>query len=136
VVLRTREHPAALEPHGDALVLELLHFADEIESPKALEIPGREEKPRAPEMKAARMLIDTMSSEFDPEELKDEYTDDLLRLIEARAEHRAVPKGRPAPRPAATVVNLMDVLKKSLAKQEKEKKKEKKEASGHRGRAH
>jgi DNA end-binding protein Ku len=121
VVIRTREHPAAVEPHGDALVLELMHFEDEIQTAEGLEIPGRKEKARAPEMKAARMLIDTMASDFHPEELEDKYTKDLLALIDARAHHRKVHKGKAAAPPAPTVVNLMDVLKESLAEAKKEK---------------
>jgi DNA end-binding protein Ku len=114
VVIRTREHLAALEPHGDALVLELMHFADEISGDSGLEIPHGE-KPTASEMKVARMLIDTMStSRFDPTEFKDKYTDDLMKLIEARAHDKPLPKGRAkAPMPSR-VVDLMDVLQKSL----------------------
>jgi DNA end-binding protein Ku len=129
VVIRTREHPAAVEPHGDALVLVLMHYEDEIQTAEGLDIPGRGEKLRAPEMKAARMLIDTMATHFHPEELEDKYTKDLLALIDARAHHRNVPKGRAAAPPAATVVNLMDVLKKSLADAKKAKKEKPKRRS-------
>ena len=114
VVIRTREHLAALEPHKDALVLELMHFADEVGGESGLDIPHGE-KPSAPEMKAARMLIDTMSaSEFDPADFKDRYTDDLMKLIDARAHHKPLPKGRTKAAPAPKVVDLMDVLQKSL----------------------
>jgi DNA end-binding protein Ku len=115
VVIRTRQHLASLEPHGDALVLELLHFADEIVGQEGLEIPHGE-KPTAPEMRAARLLIDTMATDkFDPAEFKDTYTEDLMKLIEARAHHKPLPKGaHKAPQPPS-IVNLMDVLQKSLA---------------------
>jgi DNA end-binding protein Ku len=115
VVIRTRQRLASLEPHGDALVLELLHYADEVVGEEGLEIPHAE-KPSAPEMRAARMLIDTMATDaFHPEEFKDTYTEDLLKLIEARVHNRPLPKGaRKAPRPPS-IVNLMDVLQKSLA---------------------
>jgi DNA end-binding protein Ku len=115
VVIRTRQHTASLEPRGDALVLELLHYADEIQGLEGLEIPHAE-KPSPAEMRAARMLIDTMASDdFDPGALEDTYTKDLMRLIEARVQHRPPPKGAakvPAP---TSVVDLMSVLKKSIA---------------------
>jgi DNA end-binding protein Ku len=115
VVIRTRQHLASLEPHGDALVLELLHYADEIVAQEGLESPHGD-KPSAAEMRAARMLIDTMAAEkFEPHEFKDTYTEDLMKLIEARAHHRPLPEGeRKAPH-APSVVNLMDVLQESLA---------------------
>ncbi len=121
VVLRTREHLAAVEPHGDALILELMHFSDEIADASALEIPGRGEKPAPAELKAARMLIDTMAAEFRPEEFEDKYTDDVLKMIDARVHHKPAPRGKPKALLPANVVNLMDVLKKSLEETKKKK---------------
>src|SRR5258706_7144152 len=57
VVLRTREYLCAVKPHGDALVLGMMHFADENVSPKDLELPPAKEKTPESEMKAAMMLI-------------------------------------------------------------------------------
>jgi DNA end-binding protein Ku len=115
VVIRSREHLAALKPHGDALVLEIMHFADELVDVTDLNIPDREDAPAANEMKVAQMLIGTMTAPFDPAEFHDKYREDVMAMIEARA------KGKPAKRvtkkaPAPTnVVNLMDVLQRSLA---------------------
>jgi DNA end-binding protein Ku len=132
VVIRTREHLAALRPLGDALVLETLHYADELMPYDQFELPPTKEKTPATEMKAAMMLIDTMSEKFDPESFHDTYKEKLLTLIEARAKGKALPKIKgKAPQPT-NVVNIMDVLQRSLnerrGKQLKEKRTTKKGA--------
>ncbi|MBV8151577.1 MAG: Ku protein [Candidatus Eremiobacteraeota bacterium] len=114
VVLRNREHLAALKPNGEALVLELMHWADELVEQSEFEFPAERSEVPAPEMKVAKMLIDTMTAEFKPEQFEDTYREQLLSMIEARASGKHVPKAR-AKAPAATnVVNLMDVLQRSI----------------------
>jgi DNA end-binding protein Ku len=113
VVIRSREHLAALKPNGDALVLELMHFADEIVDQASLDFPATE-KPHENEMKVAQLLIDTMTEPFDATKFRDEYRDEVLAMIEARAagkETEAAPVKAPR---HDNVVNLMDVLQKSL----------------------
>jgi DNA end-binding protein Ku len=113
VVIRSREHLAALKPNGDALVLELMHFADEIVDQSTLDFPAQE-TPVENEMKMAMMLIDTMSEAFDPAQFRDEYRDQVLAMIEARAAGQVI-EAAPTKAPRRdNVVNLMDVLQKSL----------------------
>ena len=74
VVIRSREHLAALKPNGEALVLELMHFADELVAQSDFDFPELKEKVAPAELKVAKMLIDTMSVEaFEPEKFTDEY---------------------------------------------------------------
>ena len=113
VVIRSREHLAALKPNGDALVLELMHFADEIVEASTLDLPAVE-KPVANEMKVARMLIDTMTEAFDASAFKDSYREEMLAMIEARAAGKSLPVGETKAPVRDNVVNLMDVLQKSL----------------------
>jgi DNA end-binding protein Ku len=113
VVIRSREHLAALKPNGDALVLELMHFADEIVEQSTLELPASE-TPAANEMKVAQLLIDTMSEPFKPEAFKDTYREQMLAMIDARAAGKEVPQGETKKPERDNVVNLMDVLQKSL----------------------
>lgn len=113
VVIRSREHLAALKPSGDALVLELMHFADEIVETSTLDLPASEE-PVANEMKVAKMLIDTMTEAFHPETFKDSYREQMMAMIEARAAGKDLPKGETKAPVRDNVVNLMDVLQKSL----------------------
>src|SRR5579872_6116635 len=85
VVIRTREHMAAVKPHGDALVLEIMHYADEIVPSTNFDFPPAKEKTPPTEMKAALMLIDTMVDKFDASSFHDEYKEQLLTMIQARA---------------------------------------------------
>jgi len=118
VVVRTKEYIAAVKPIGDALVLELMHWANEIVDSSTLELPENEKLPEA-EMKMARMLIDTMSVEaFEPEKFTNRYHDELLAMIEARAQGKELPKAKKAA-PRSKVVNLMDVLAQSLEESKK-----------------
>jgi DNA end-binding protein Ku len=115
VVIRSREHLAALKPNGEALVLELMHFADELVEQSDFDFPELKEKVAPAELKVAKMLIDTMSSDkFEPEKFTDEYREAVMAMIDARVagEEVAAPETK---KPAATnVVNLMDVLQRSL----------------------
>ena len=118
VVVRTKEYIAAVKPIGEALVLELMHWANEIVNADTLEIPGREKLPEK-EMEMARMLIDTMSvEEFEPEKFTNSYREELLAMIDARAAGKELPKPKKAP-VRAKVVNLMDVLAQSLEESKK-----------------
>ena len=115
VVIRSREHLAAVKPNGEALVLELMHFADELVDQGSFDFPALNEKVADAEKKVAKMLIDTMSAEqFDPEQFHDKYKEDVLAMIEARANGEEI-EAPEVHRPAATnVVNLMDVLQRSI----------------------
>jgi DNA end-binding protein Ku len=118
VVIRTKEYIAAVKPLDDALVLELMHWANEIVPATTLELPDSEKLPEK-EMQMARMLIDTMSvDEFEPEKFTNQYHDQLLTMIEARAEGKELPKAKKAPA-RSKVVNLMDVLAQSLEESKK-----------------
>ncbi|GAC1508868.1 MAG: Ku protein [Vulcanimicrobiaceae bacterium] len=118
VVIRTKEHIAAVKPIGEALVLEIMHWADEIVDPSTLDFPKEEKMPPA-EMKMAKMLIDTMAvDKFEPENFKNKYHDEVMAMIEARAAGVELPKAKKSV-PRATVVNLMDVLQQSLEETKK-----------------
>lgn len=114
VVIRTKEHLAALKPDGDGLVLELMHWHDEVVPQTDLALPPAKEDVPATEMKAALMLIDGMTQKFDAAKFHDTYREQLLDLVEKRAEGKA-PVVHAAHKPAATnVVDLADVLQRSL----------------------
>src|SRR6516225_1397611 len=71
VVLKSREHLAAVKPVGNMITLDTMRFAHEIVDPKALDLPGKIEISEK-EMKLADMLIDSMSDKFEPHRYKDE----------------------------------------------------------------
>jgi DNA end-binding protein Ku len=111
IVLRQREHLAALAPTGSALVLATLRYAHEIRTPDALDLPagGRAERR---ELALARQLIDALATAWDPARYHDTFRDVMLKVIEQKA--KGEPISAPAPRKPARVVSLMDALQQSL----------------------
>jgi DNA end-binding protein Ku len=112
IVMRQREHLAALEPFGEALVLTTMRFAHEIRSPKQLDLPRTGHGWTDKEMKLARQLMDTLSDEWDPREFRDTYTEVLRRVIEAKVEGKAIVTPETPKRPR--VASLMQALQRSL----------------------
>ncbi|MCW7991466.1 DNA repair protein, partial [Streptomyces platensis subsp. clarensis] len=115
--LRGRERLGILRPMGDALLLQGLHWGDEIRSPAELVPPDTDLT--EDEVERALALMDTMSTEhLDDlgEQLTDRYTDALIEVINAKAEHRAPVAVEGEEAPAAPVVDLMAALEESVAK--------------------
>jgi DNA end-binding protein Ku len=123
VVIRSREHLAAVKPNGEALLLDLMHFQDELVEQSGFDFPALSERVAEGEMKVAHMLIDSMSvDQFDPSHFHDQYREDVLAMIEARANGETI-EAHEVHRPAATnVVNLMDVLQRSLEQSQEKRK--------------
>lgn len=120
VVIKTRQHLAAVKPKEDALVLELMHFPDEVLEPAGLDLP-REEKLGKKEMDMAQSLVKTMSGKWNPGEYKDDYRDKLIELIEEKVKRggKEVPTAKAKPKAATNVVDLVAVLQRSLAETKK-----------------
>ena len=115
-VLRTRERLVALRPLQGALALHTMRFADELVKASSLEgLPVRTKAPNK-ELAAAEQLIDSLSTEFDPGAYRDEYREQLLSLIERKAEGEDV-LSAPAPEePQPTgAPDLMSALEESIA---------------------
>jgi DNA end-binding protein Ku len=115
VVIKTREYLAGVKPEDGALVLELMHFADELADTSKLHIPKKVEVGKR-EMTMAKSLIDSMSSKWNPEKYKDDYREALMEVIEAKVEaggKEIEEKPRKAPKPTK-VIDLVSVLQKSL----------------------
>ena len=123
LVLRTRQHLCAVIPHGKALSLLVLRFADELRATSDLELPDENLKKlgiTSKELDMAEKLVSGMVDKWQPERYRDDYRKDLLSLIHARAKAgdvNTVSKERAkAPRPAkpAEVVDLVALLAKSV----------------------
>jgi DNA end-binding protein Ku len=121
VVIRTRQHVAAVVPVGDVLVLEVMRFPYELRAADDLGLPGQDlselgvtEK----ELAMAGQLVSAMVEPFDPSRLHDSYRDDLLALIHRKIETgevSATAEPEPAAQPAGgEVVDMMALLKRSL----------------------
>jgi DNA end-binding protein Ku len=118
-VLRNKEHLAAIRPMGDVLTLTTMRFHDEVSSPQDLDGEVfEEEKPKKPdqrEVEIAKQLIDSLTSDFKPDRYRDEYREELLDLLEKKAEGKEVvtaPTEEPKPTKAP---DLMAALEESLA---------------------
>jgi DNA end-binding protein Ku len=132
IILRETQHLAAVEVIGDALVLTMMRFADELADLADFTFPPRKpEGIRPAELKMAMQLVDNLSAEWEPEKYTDEYVENLMRVIRAKLKGRK-PKleERGTPR-KAEVVDLMERLKASLErKDEGRRKKEEGTAAG------
>jgi DNA end-binding protein Ku len=115
-VLRNKEHLAAIRPMGDVLTLTTMRFADEVVSPGELDgVEPADGKLEKRELEMAKELIGSLSSEFDAEQYRDEYREELLSLIERKAQGEEVvapPSEEPKPTKAP---DLMAALEDSLA---------------------
>jgi DNA end-binding protein Ku len=124
VVIKTREHLAAVKPLGNALVLELMHFADELADPADLNLPPMKEIGQK-ELNMAESLIEKMVGDWEPENYKDEYREALVEVIEEKIKSggKRLPAKKGAAVKATNVVDLVAVLQESLAKAQGGKKK-------------
>ena len=122
VVIRTREYLAAVMPQGDALVLMLLRYPQELVDPADYPLP--EGKPSdyrvtAKELQMAQQLIDSMSGDWDPEAYKDEFRERLQAIIRKRIKSkggtaRIEDEAEPPEETATNVVDFMSLLQQSL----------------------
>ncbi len=115
-VLRTKQYLAAVRPARGALVLETMFFADEVRDPKADidEVPGDDVELGERERKIAGQLIESLSSDWEPERYHDTYRERVLELIGRKAEGDEIVTERAA-EDDGKVVDLMAALEASVA---------------------
>ncbi len=137
VVIKTRQYLAGVEPLKDALVLELMHFAEELADPETLKVPKKLE-PGKREMDMAKALVESMSAKWDPEKYKDDYREALLEVIEEKVEFGGKEiDSKPKKAPAATkMIDLVAVLQQSLQQSHGIKKKTGKAKGKHEAKTH
>jgi len=113
IILRDAQHLAAVESIGDAIVLTMMRFADELADLSEFRFP-KAEGIRQPERKMALQLIENLASTWDPEKYTDEYKENLMRVIQAKMKGRK-PRLQERETPqSADVVDLMARLRASL----------------------
>jgi DNA end-binding protein Ku len=114
LVMRNKEYLAAIRPNDDLLLLETMYFADEIRDPaETLERLPQKVNFRSQELRMAVQLIDSMTGDWNPSDYRDTYTDRVNELIDAKRDGAAVTIAPAAPE-ATNVVDLMDVLRRSV----------------------
>ena len=124
VVIRTREYLSAVMPRGNALVLILLRYPQELVDAGDYKIPegaASQYRISPKEIQMAEQLIESMSDEWNPADYRDEFRDRLRKVIEKRMKSKGVVTTEPEdeeamPENATTnVVDFMSLLQKSLA---------------------
>lgn len=116
VVIKTRQHLAAVKPQDEGLMLELMHFPAELRDIDEFKKPA-DAKVAAKELSMAKSLIATMTEKWNPNDYKDDYREALEEMIEdkvARGDSKA-PKAKPARR-SSNIIDLVSVLQESLEK--------------------
>ena len=117
VVIRSKEQLVAIRPApGDVLMMETMIFADEVVSPDSIDdLPEAGDLNVSDrELTMAQQLIESLTSEFEPEKYKDEYREKVLEMIERKASGEEIAVQPEAPQPAK-VPDLMAALEASLA---------------------
>lgn len=115
IVIRNRQHLAAVKANGKLLVLELMHFADELVSPEGLKVPA-DSKLGKREEEMAMTLVEQMTEKWDPKRYTDDYKSALMKLIERKVEAggKELPTDKGPKRAATNVIDLVSVLQESL----------------------
>jgi DNA end-binding protein Ku len=121
VVIRNKQHLAALRPYDGLLILETMYYADEIRQPEAADGGARLQKP---EVEMAKSLVENLSDKFKPEKYDDNYRKELLELIRAKAKGKKLPE--PKEEEDGEVVDLMAALRESVERTQKQQKRSKK----------
>jgi len=122
VVLRNRQHLAAVTVRGDVLVLDLLRYAHMLKPTERVEAPSVSAKTvTAKELAMAERLVESMTGRWKPETYKDTYHEDVLELVERKVRAGKTksidvsPKSS-RPRAAREVLDLMPLLKRSMGR--------------------
>ena len=146
ITLRGKEYIAAVKPCGDGLLLETLHYEDEIRNAEPLFSAISDDKVEEDLLNVATTLIEKKTSKFDVSRFKDNYTVAMRELIDRKTKARSTKKvttedDEERPVTGDNVIDLMAALKKSLEKtsgggskktQSRKKKAKKKTSSGKR----
>jgi DNA end-binding protein Ku len=124
VVIKTRQHLAAIKPQDEGLMLELMHFAAELRDVEDFRQP-RESKIAKKELDMAKALIESMSEKWDPEAYKDDYREALEDMIEEKVKHpdKQMPKKVATKKRPSNVIDLVAVLQESMREGSKARKK-------------
>ena len=127
VVIRNKQHLAALRSHDGRLILETMYYPDEIRQPEQVDgkATSRARLEKA-ELEMAKSLVENLSEPFKPEKYDDDYRKELLELIEAKAKGRKLPE--PEEPEDGEVVDLMAALRESVERTQRQQKARKRTA--------
>lgn len=132
VVIKTRQYLAGVKALKHALVLELMHFAEELLDAEKLKVPKKLEVGKR-EKEMAEALVKSMSSKWDPEKYHDDYREALMEVIEEKVEAggKEIEEKPKEKKPSTKVIDLVAVLQESLAQSKGAKRSGPKKAKHH-----
>jgi DNA end-binding protein Ku len=121
MVLRTKQYLCAMRAVDGALVISTLYYDDEVKQPSDLDgLPDADVELNDKELKMAEQLIESLTTKFDPSKYRDEYREQLLEIIERKAEGEEL-VAQPAGEEPARVVDLMAALEASIEAAKKQR---------------
>lgn len=112
-VMRNKSHVCAIKSYNDVLLMNQMRYQQEIKEIPEIDA-SKADKISSKEVALAVKLIEQLKEEFDPAAFKDTYTDELKRIIKAKAAGKQIRIATEPKKETATVKNLMEVLKQSL----------------------
>jgi DNA end-binding protein Ku len=119
-ILRGQENFCLIRPRGEALALETLFVAEDVRSQAEVEEAVGDTEVKEAELELARQVIDSLSGDFDPDQLESEYRADLRAMLEAKLEGQEIKRPEPEPE-EAPVIDLMEALRQSVSEAQKTK---------------
>jgi DNA end-binding protein Ku len=119
IALRDKEHLAALHPNGKGIIMNTLHWPDEIRSTEGLKGLEDEVKINPKELEMAKALIESLAESFDPSRYKDDYREAVMKVVQAKMEGEVI-EAPEAPQPAR-VMDLMEALRQSVEQAKKQR---------------
>jgi DNA end-binding protein Ku len=117
-ILRGQENFCLIRPRGEALALETLFVAEDVRSQAEIDEAVSETEIKDAEMDLARQVIDSLSGEFEPDELESEYRRDLRAMLESKLAGEEIKRPEPEPE-EAPVIDLMEALRQSVSEAQK-----------------
>lgn len=120
-VMRNKEYLAVIRADQKALVLQTLHFDDEVIPATKYQDASHQPQVSEREMKTALQLIESLSDHFEPEKVKDEYREKVIDLVEKKSEGREVVLQPEEPSETPKVKDLLAALEASLSEAKKKK---------------
>jgi len=112
-VLWNKDNLCLVRTHDDALVLELLYYAEDLRSPAEIVEAVADTEVKDAELTMARQLVESLVGDFEPADYRNSYRDELRAMLEAKLQGLEIVK--PEPAPEAPVIDLMEALRASVA---------------------
>lgn len=121
MMIRSKERLAVIRIYENTIVVETIHFPDEVRQVRDVPNVPEEVETGRKELDTAKLLIDQLTTTFDPKKYEDEYRTELIKLIEEKKGNAEVVTGKDKAKKPDNVTDLMEVLQASLEKAKKDK---------------